>query len=422
MHHHPYTLTPLSTAQYVWSAVLATGFTLIVLASSVRADIISDWNAKALATMAAEKVTSGIPQARTLALMHIAMFDALNAVDRRYAPYGHGLPDAAGAAPEAAVHAAARQMLVTLYPKQKAALDEVFDMAIARMPESTARTAGLALGDKVAASIHAARQADGFNSPDTYRPATAPGVYVPTALPLLSHVASIKPLVLPSVSQFRPGPPPALDSALWARDYNETRDLGAVNSTTRTAWQTETARFWVVSGAQAWNEATRGLLASNPLPLLDSARLLAYGNMVLYDGYLAVFDAKYHYGFWRPITAIRNGDRDGNEATASDAAWKPLIDTPMHPEYPCAHCVADGAVGTVLKSVFGTGTVPTFTLTSTALPGVTRMYTSIQQLEEEVAMARIWGGVHYRTSNDVGNTVGKHVGDYVLQHVLRPLR
>jgi hypothetical protein len=241
-------------------------------------------------------------------------------------------------------------------------------------------------------------------------------------MPVMSQVASVKPFALRSISQFRPGPPPALDSELWARDYNETKELGGSNSTKRTAWQSETARFWALIGTHAWNQAARELLASKPLSLPESARLFAHLNMAIFDAYVAIFDAKYHYGFWRPITAIRNGDRDGNDATERDPGWTPLIETPMHPEYPCAHCVVDGAGGVILKSVFGTGTLPEFTLTYAAMPGVTRKYTSIQQLEDEVSMARIWGGVHYRTSNEVGHAIGKKVGDHVLQSYLRPAR
>ena len=152
----------------------------------------------------------------------------------------------------------------------------------------------------------------------------------------------------------------------------------------------ETGRFWVLSGAFAWNEAARELLVNKPLTLAESARLFAHINIALADAFLAIFAAKYHYGFWRPITAIRNGDRDGNNATERDPGWTPLIATPLHPEYPCAHCVCDGAAGAVLKSVFGTGNLPEFTLTYAAMSGVTRKYTSIQQLEDEVAMARIW--------------------------------
>ena len=398
----------------------------ILTLPSSRADIVTDWNERALATMAAEGpavANSGTASSRTMAMVHIALFDAINATSRRYAPYLPALPDVSGASAEAAAHAAAHSVLADLFPKQRPALDAAYGAAIAGLADGAAKAAGIAAGDTVAAAVLAQRRTDGFaGSPETYRPAAAPGVYVPTALPVVTHVALLRPFALQGVSQFRPGPPPALDGALWARDYNETKELGAANSTKRTAWQTETARFWVLVGTPAWNQAARGLSSARPLPLPDSARLFAQLNMAIFDAYLAVFDAKYQYNFWRPITAIRNGDRDGNEATERDAAWRTLIDTPLHPEYPCAHCTVDGAAGAVLKAAFGTGTLPEFTLDYAAMPGVTRKYTSIQQLEDEVFMARIWGGVHWRNSNEVGNALGKSVGEYVLQNTLRPRR
>jgi len=378
-----------------------------LFSSAAHADLITDWNERALATMATERVTGGVAPARVLAMMHIAMFEAANA---------------AGVSAEAAVHAAAKRVLAELYPKQTAKLDAAFEAAMSRLAEGSAKAAGISVGERVAMHVVALRKDDGVRGADTYRPAAAPGAYIPTSMPVMSHVGGIKPFALKSVSQFRPGPPPALTSETWTRDYNETKELGAVGSTKRTTWQTETGRFWALIGTHAWNQAARQLASSKPLPLSESARMFALLNIAVFDAYLAIFDAKYHYNFWRPVTAIRNGDRDGNDATERDAAWTPLIATPMHPEYPCAHCVVDGAAAVVLKSVFGSGSVPEITLTYDAMPGVTRKYTSIQQLEDEVSMARIWGGVHYRTSNEVGHAVGKKVGEYVLQNYMRPTR
>jgi len=392
----------------------------LAVVSPARADLVTDWNARAFAVMAVERITAGAPAARTAAILHIAMFDAANASERRYLPYRSAFPDAGAISPEAAAHAAARRVLVELFPKQKAAVDGHFDAAIARIPEGPARTAGIAIGEKAGLAIIEERKSDGFFGADAYRPVTSPGVYVPTASMIMSHAQFAKPFALRGVTQFRPGPPPDLKSAQWARDYNETKELGATTSTKRTAWQTETARFWVISGAVAWNEAARGMSASRALSLMESLRAYALMNIAISDSLLAIFEAKYHYQFWRPVTAIRNGDQDGNDATERDAGWTPLIATPLHPEYPCAHCVIDGAAGAVLKSFFGSGPVPEFTLTYDAMPGVTRKYTSIQQLKDEVAMARIWGGVHYRTSNEVGVSIGEKVGAYALENFLRP--
>ena len=403
-------------------SLCAIATSIAMTASAVQADTVTDWNEQAVAVLKAESLLGGgTASARTFAVVHTAQFDAVNAVDRRYAPYRAGALDGAGASPAAAAHAAARRVLAEMYPKQKGLVDAAFDAAIAKLPDGASRAAGIALGEKTALAALDERKADGMSSPNDYRPFTAPGVYVPTAMPAVTNVARIKPFALQNVSQFRPGPPPALASAVFTRDFNETRELGAAKSTKRSAWQTETGQFWVLVGSYAWNEAARGLVAAKPLPLVESARLFAQLNLAIFDGYMAVFDAKYAYNFWRPITAIRNGDRSGNAATERDAGWTPLIDTPLHPEYPCSHCCIDGAAGAVMKSVFGTGLLPEFSLSYAAMPGVKRSYTSIQQLEDEVSMARIWGGVHYRNSNEVGHALGKQVGEYVVQTQLRQL-
>jgi hypothetical protein len=409
---------PADKQSFAWIVTVV----FALLPCAVHADIVTDWNERTFAAMEAEKVTGGFGPARILSIMHGAMFDAVNAVDKRYSSYSGVTLGATGAAPEVAVHAAARRASAELLPRQKPMLDAAFDAAMLRSPDGAARAAGIDAGERAAMSLVEPRKTDGADSPNTYRPITAPGVYVPTTMLVLTFVASVKPLALTSVSQFRPGPPYELSSASWARDYNETKELGSTKSAQRSAWQTETARFRVLVGTPAWNQAARSLSASKPQPLAESARLFAHLNMAIADAYLAVFDAKYQYNFWRPITAIRNGDRDGNDATERDAARTPVIDTPLHPEYPCAHCTVDGAAGAVLKSVFGTGQVAEFTLTFADMPGVTRRYTSIQQLEEAVSMARVWGGVHFRTSNEVGHALGKQVGDYVLSNYFRPVR
>jgi hypothetical protein len=411
----------MKTPRFTLAAVLL----VLLPAQAVRADIIVDWNARANAAMdAAGPASSGNPilMARTLAIMHLAMFDAIDSCDPTFAHYLTGLPAAPGLSAQAAAHAAARSVLTALYPAQKNGIDKAYADALAGMPDDAARAAAIGLGERVAQRLLAQRKDDGSpGSADNYRPATSPGTYVPTALPVVSNVALRKPFVLRDIAQFRPGPPPPLQSKTWARDFNETREWGGAISPHRSAHQTETARFWEQLGTPSWNQVARKLSDGRAMPLADSARLFALLNIALFDAYLAVFDAKYHYGFWRPITAIRNGDRDGNAATARDPAWRPLIDTPPHPEYPCAHCAADGAAGAILEAAFGAGPLPSFSLTFGAMPGVTRDYGSIRQIEAEVFMARIWGGVHFRNSNEVGDMLGAAVGDYVAKTALRPL-
>lgn len=390
-----------------------------IMPALARADIIVDWNQHANAAIVAEGPSvssSPVAMARALAIMHLAMFDAIDTCDPKSSHAASALPRTAGASPQAAAHAAARAVLAGLYPNQKSAIEHVYDDAVAMLPAGEGKAAGIAVGEKVAQLVLAQRKDDGtFGSPDTYRPFTSPGTYVPTGLPVVSNVALRKPFAMQSNAQFRPGPPPALDSRTWARDFNETKEWGAANSKRRSAWQTETARFWEQLGPPAWNSVARSLSSTQPMPLPQRARMFALLNIAMFDAYLAVFDTKYHYNFWRPITAIRNGDQDGSDATERDPAWRPLIDTPPHPEYPCAHCAADGAAGVILKSAFGAGTVPTFRLTFLAMPDVTREYTSIQQMQGEIFMARIWGGVHFRNSNEVGEMLGAKIGEYVLK-------
>jgi hypothetical protein len=363
-----------------------------------------------------------IAMARTLAIMHLAMADAIDACEPLFKPYLSTLPAAGGASPQAAANEAARTVLTALHPGQARIVEQYYADAAAAMPDGDAKAAGMAIGARAARLLLAQREDDRtFDGPDTYRPFTAPGEYVPTGLPVVNNVALRKPFVLKGLAQFRPGPPPALTSALWARDFNETRQWGAVNSPLRSARQTETARFWQYLGTPAWNQVARSLSDSRPLPLAANARVFALLNAAMFDAYLAVFDAKYRYHFWRPITAIRNADRDGNDATSRDAAWSPLIDTPPHPEYPCAHCAADGAAAVVLQSVFGSGALPPFTVTYPAMPGVERLFTSIKAMQDEIFVARIWGGVHFRNSNEAGEVLGMKVGNYLLQTTLLPV-
>jgi hypothetical protein len=392
---------------------------LLLVSPLARADIVVDWNQQANGVMLAEGpgvAGNPIAMSRALAIMHIAMFDAIDACDPKYSHYLRALPQAPKASPRAAAHTAARAVLAALFPNQKSSVDKHYADAMAALPETDGKAAGVALGEKTAQLLLAQRKDDGtFGSPDSYRPFTAPGNYVPTFLPVVSNVALRKPFVLQSNAQFRPGPPPSLESGTWSRDFNETKDWGGVNSRLRSEPQTETARFWEQLGPPAWNQVARSLSTSRPMLLAENARVFALMNIAMFDAYLAVFEAKYHYNFWRPITAIRNGDQDGNDATGRDPTWRPLIDTPPHPEYPCAHCAADGAAGEILKSAFGRGGVPPFKLTFAAMSLVTREYDSIQQMQTEIFMARIWGGVHYRNSNEVGDALGARIGEYVLE-------
>jgi hypothetical protein len=206
---------------------------------------------------------------------------------------------------------------------------------------------------------------------------------------------------------------------VWARDYAEIQALGSKNSTRRTAEQTEIARFWEATIPPIYHGVVRSVATVPGREVTQNARLFAAVTQAIDDALIAVFDAKYHYNFWRPVTAIRNGDVDGNDATERDPSWTPLIDTPMHPEYPCAHCILSSAVGTVLQAEIGTGPMPTLTTTSVTAKGAARSWTNIDDFMQEVANARIYDGVHYRNSTEVGTAMGKQVGELVVAKYLQ---
>jgi hypothetical protein len=399
-------------------ATLLTGlFAAAPLATPARSDVIMDWNAKA-DELAAEKRTATPTHARGLAILHLAMFEAVNAIERRYSPYKLNLSADRNTSKEAAAASAGYDVLMSLYPDQKADLDATLAKLLAAIPEGEPKAKGINLGNKAAAEMMALRANDGINVPESYRPYTTPGVYVPTAVPISSTVGAVKPWVMTSGSQFRPGPPPPLGSATWTRDLNEIRELGARNSTTRTAEQTTIGRFWFLTGARSYNPIVHQVAKAKEMDIVDCARLFALVSMAGMDAYISVFDAKYFYNFWRPVTAIRNADQTGNEATPRDASWLPLGDTPMHPEYPCAHCITSAAVASVLQAVTGE-IVGEITLTSPTAPGVTRRWTRLQDYSDEVASARIYGGFHYRFSNEVAKDMGRKIGELTVTTQLR---
>jgi hypothetical protein len=381
------------------------------------ADAVSDWNAKA-ETIAVEKRMLPPPNARGMAIMHIAMFEAVNAIERRYHPYRLDLAAERDASKDAAAAAAAHAVLVALHPDHEKGLDAHLVASLQQVPMGEARASGIAPGKKAAVEILAWRANDGASAPESYRPHTAAGVYVPTVVPVSSAYGQVTPWTMTSGAQFRPGPPPQLTSAIWVNDVNEIREFGSRASSKRSAVQTDIGRFWFVTGPQAWNPLVRQLAAIKKLDIVDSARLFALVAIATDDAFIAVFEAKYHYNFWRPITAIRNADLSNNPATPRDPAWLPLGDTPMHPEYPCAHCITSMAAAAVLQSAFG-DEIAEVSMTSATAPGVTRRWTRLQDYADEVAMARIYAGFHYRFSNAAAQDMGRKIAQLVVQTWLR---
>lgn len=392
---------------------------LAVLAGPARADTVTDWNARAADILVAHRL--GPPPAnRGLAIVQVSVFEAMNAITRRFPQASRLALDApAGASVDAAIAAANAAVLSKLAPSQQAAIDAAYQAALAAVPEGAAKSGGVAVGEKAAAAVLAMRADDGAAGVDVYRPVTSAGVYVPTALPAAPQWAQRKPWVMTRADQFRPGPPPDLKSALWARDYNEIKALGAKNSPSRTPEQTEIARFWEAVVPQVYLPVVHSVAKQPGRDMTQNARLLSATYQAVDDALIAVWDAKFHYGLWRPITAIRNGDIDGNDATERDAAWLPLIDTPMHPEYPCAHCIVSASIGAVLQAEIGDGPMPKLSGTSPTLPGVTHTWSSIADFTQEVASARIYDGVHYRNSTEVGSAMGRKIGELSAAKNLR---
>jgi hypothetical protein len=384
-----------------------------------RADVISDWSDRAM-TLTAQKPLLPPPAERVMALVHIAMFDAMNSIEGKYRAALVTMPNAGQADPAAAAATAAGTVLTALFPDQADATKSALTASLAAVPDGPAKADGQALGEAVGREVLRLRADDGADMPDDYRPVTQPGVYVPTAIPVSRVWPRVRPFCLQSPSQFRPGPPPALTSEDWATDYTEIKTMGAKTGSKRSASQSETARFWLASGPRAYYPTVHKIAEAKQLAGLEKARLLALVSMARFDAFIAVFEAKYHYMFWRPVTAIRNGDIDDNPATERDAVWEPIDTTPMHPEYPCAHCIIAATNASVLETVFGSADIPEVSATSTTMPGVTHSWTNVWDLANEVAEARTWAGFHYRFSTRAGQRMGAQIGELVARTMLQP--
>jgi len=402
---------------------LATAVALLALCSlgvprAAQADVVTDWNDKACAITG--KAGGGATGHRLMAIVQVAVFEAVNSIEGRYAPYLAKVQAPAGASVDAAVAAANRMTMLELVPAERAAIDAAYQAALAAIPDGKAKMDGIAVGEMAAAGILARAAKDGANAPDNYAPYTTPGVYVPTMIPVFATWGKRTPWVLSKANQFRPGPPPGLGSETWENDLREVKALGGKTSTARTAEQTEIARFWEETRPLVYHPVVRSVASMPGRTVSQNARLYAAATMAVDDALIAVFDAKYAYNFWRPITAIRNEHTAGRSKVAADLGWAPFINTPMHPEYPCAHCVSSGAVGAVLMAELAGAPAPRLSSSSPTANGATREWRSVADFMEEVKMARIYDGVHYRNSTNVGNELGMKVGGLVQEKFAKP--
>lgn len=364
---------------------------------SAQADVITDWNQQADGLIAEAKLGTP-PAVRVMALLQTAVADAVAATP----------PEASV---EAAVAAAHRVVLGKLLAAQQPAVEAAVQAALGKLADGPAKAAGLAAGEKAATELLARRADDNAATPETYRPHAAAGVYVPTAAPAIPQWPMRKPWLMASASQFRPGPPPVLTGERWARDFNEVRELGGRSSTQRSAEQTEVARFWEYSLPAIYHGVLRSAALQPGRDVKRNARLFAAAAQAMDDALIGVFDAKYHHHFWRPATAIRNGDTDGNAATPREPGWAPLIEAPMHPEYPSGHSILASTVATVLKADLGRGPVPVLSTSSPSAKGAVRRWHRLEDFVHEVSNARIWGGIHFRSATEAGEAMGQRIGE-----------
>jgi hypothetical protein len=382
-------------------------------ARTARNDVIIQWNQQAMAT-------GGPHLERTLAMTHLAMFDAANAVDRRYAPY-LALPAApAGASAEAAAAAAAHGVLVRLFPDERETLGAALERSLADVPDGRRRAQSVEYGHLIAQRMYEARLADTI-APPPPPPAfgTAPGDYRDTEpeQPQANDgkAGHTKPFGLESASQFRPGPPPALTSARYARDLEEVRQRGG-SASSRTADQEQAARWHAEPGSAQVNRIARTEAATDGRSLVEHARLFALLNLAVADADVSAFDAQYTYRFWRPVTAIRQADFQASPDTRQGPVWSPFLPTPPSPEYPSSLATIQAAGARVLTAYFGR--FHSFRATSGAMPGMTRAYANFDAFADEGATASILSGMQFRTSVDEGRQMGAKVADWLVDHFL----
>jgi hypothetical protein len=388
-----------------WSAIA-----LAVVSTSASADVITDWNIRTNAFIGDAKM--GTPPAmRVVAMVQTAAYSAVLAAEA-------GRPAASSAAVDAAVAAAHRTMLRKLIPSQQAAIDAAYAAAIAGLPDTPERATGIERGEQAANALLAQRAADNPGAPETYRPHTSAGAYVPTVMPAVTTWPQRKPWLMTSPSQFRPEAPPSLASERWARDYNEVMRIGGKASRERSPEQSEIAQFWEYSLPAIYHGVVRAVADQPGRDVKRNARLFATVAQAMDDALIGVFDAKYEYNFWRPATAIRNGDIDARLDTERDPAWSSLIEAPLHPEYPSAHSSLAGAVSVVLKAELGAQPMPALATSSPTAKNQVRRWTSVEAFAQEVGHSRIYAGIHYRASTEAGQAMGERIGTLAAARLL----
>jgi hypothetical protein len=384
-------------------------------------DVVREWNQQAVAfTLLPASALAPVQQTRVMAIFHLAVHDAVNGITDEYETYLSPSSPPENASPVAAAIAAAHHALKNLFPGNDSLFDERYANSLAAHGVSPADP-GLAFGRSAAAAILALRANDHSSQAqfDYHAPeAGTPGVWVRlnNAPALLPGWGNVTPFVLRSASQFRPDPPPALDSDQYAKDYNEIKEIGVSSGSSRSAEQSQIALFWRASPTAIWNSALRQVVPTRNLNLSGTARLFALFYVAAADASIACWEAKYTYNFWRPQPAIMNGDLDGNGFTAGNPTWLPLVVTPPHPEYPSGHTSNSSAMAKILTSEFEDSPGVPIVVTQS---GITRHWSTFSEAVQEVIDARVYSGIHFRNSDDVGARMGRQVAQFVSHHALR---
>ena len=385
--------------------------------------VITDWNATALATIALDAGKANAEGFIWLGFTQAAVYNAVVGITREYELYRWDVRGPRIASPEAAAAAAAHDVLLHYFPASESRLTAAYAASLSRIPGGVSKKLGIRYGQRAAARLIALRVGDGRFAPVTFETPPAPGVWRPTPPgfgPFFDPwLGQVRPLLLDSPTQFRPGPQPAMTSAAYTTDFNEVKAMGGKTGSGRTATQTETALLFSDIAVGPIQGSLRSLVTRHHLDISDSARLFAALDMSMADAVIIAWDAKLKYAFWRPITAIQLAADDGNDATSADGSWEPLIVTPPYPDYPSGLCNVFAAWSTALTRILGTDDID-LDITSTAA-GVTRHYDSAADLMRDAIDARVWSGIHFRTADVVAAEMGTQVGDWAMDHYFAPV-
>jgi hypothetical protein len=394
-------------------------------------DVVLRWNRVLRETVTTPgQHPATIMPVRSYAMMHAAIFDAVNSIDGTYTSYLTDVPASKNASVEAAAAQAARDVLAGLYPTRLAVFDAELAASLEGIDQYRAQQ-GIRVGQIVAAQMLATRAADGWNAtPPTYSLPGTPGNWQPTppanSAATFTHYPAVTPFAVNSAAQFAPNPPPAMTSAEYAAALNEVKEIGSATSTTRTADQTQAARLWANVNTPTnflfvWNNVARTVAEARGITAVEKARLFALTNIALHDALQTAFASKFEHGLWRPITAIRRADEDGNPDTAPDVAWSSLIGAPPYPSYAGNMATIGTSQSTVLAMFFGRDDIR-FSHTWEGAGGATRLYSGFGAMANEQERARVWGGIHFTFDNVAGQSIGRNVGAYVFQNIMQPRR